>query len=411
MALEFYDNYINTQAKTPKEHWVDGAQAFVDYGFENASTLYTIKEEVTFGEQDYEDIVVRLNHIIKSQTSVNNSEDFKKIIFSDNDKIVGSGYKYQFNGYTWLTTAHDAFKYPTNAVAVRRCNHNLKWYNDEGKLIEEPCIVDYFKFSKVAGINESKVMILPDNQRMLIMQKNNRTDALNYSKRFIFNRMAWKIIDYDRTNEEGLILITVLKDFYDASKDDMENEIAVNKDPKSVYTISILNGNIETDIGGTIQLSTEVKIDGVISSGDSITYSSSDDNIATVSETGLVTGIANGSVTITAGLTNNMGINDSINSTIKVAPANNIIEEIIGDDDISVELTESYSIYKYVNGVAQADTFTFVISNSSVSMSNITGNTVLLTGINRNNSTVILTATNNITSDVINKTINISGLW
>lgn len=408
----FYTNYLNNLAKTPKESWKDDYQALTDMAFSNTSDIYTIGEELTFGTQIYTDVETRVVHIITSNTSVRSSEDYKKFIFQDNDKLLKMGNRFTFNGYTWLGVEYDKYKYESNAIIARRCNHLLKWYNKEGKLIQEPCVVDYFKYSKTAGSDESKYMILPENQRLLVLQQNQFSEPLDYGKRFIFNKMAWRILDYDRVNDDGLLYMTVEKCGINNDKDDLVNEIAYNKYPADVYTIDILDSLVEVASASTYQLQIETAINGILNTDVEVTYSSSDDSIATVSDSGLVTGVANGTIIITAELTNNDAISDVVSVEVKASPADNIVEEIEGNDEIPERLTATYEIYKYINGVAQADTYTFGISGSYTSTVSSDGNNITIKALDDSSgNTVILTATNNITSDVITKNIDLINLW
>lgn len=409
MAYELYDNYINNIAVSPQASWKNNHQELINFQFTNTFDLATIGEEVTIGTQSFSDIEVRLNHIIKGYTSVNKSKDYKKIIFKDNSKSINTGYRYQFDGFTWLAVDYDARKYNSNSIIVRRCNHTLSWYNAEGNLIQEPSVIDYFQYKSTDDIDVNKYMTVANTTRYILLQNNEYTTNLDYDRRFIFNRMAWRIINFDEISEEGIIQITVERVESDDNKDNIDTNLAINTYPIPIYTIDILNEDIEITPVGTMQIYTEVKNDGVVETP-SLTYASSDSNIATVSSTGLVTGIINGSITLTVSLSDNSSILDTITVDVVTIPVTNTFEDIIGDDEIAIGNTSTYAIYKYIDGIAQIDTYVFTINNTLVSMSSSTDNTVtLLSG--EDTGSVILTATNDITSDVINKTIDITEAW
>ena len=77
-------------------------------------------------------------------------------------------------------------------------------------------------------------------------------------------------------------------------------------------TITGITEPLEVEKGETLQLSAIVQPENAIDK--SITWVSSDDKIATVSETGLITGVAEGDVTISAIATN--GVKDEVSITI-----------------------------------------------------------------------------------------------
>ena len=77
-------------------------------------------------------------------------------------------------------------------------------------------------------------------------------------------------------------------------------------------TITGITEPLEVEKGETLQLSAIVQPENAIDK--SITWVSSDDKIATVSETGLITGVAEGDVTISAIATN--GVKDEVSIAI-----------------------------------------------------------------------------------------------
>ncbi len=81
---------------------------------------------------------------------------------------------------------------------------------------------------------------------------------------------------------------------------------AVSCSNEQVHTnISITNTDKTVEVGQTLQLT-------VTGTEEDLTYTSSDTSIATVSETGLVTGVKEGKVTLTATLTSNSSVSSSI---------------------------------------------------------------------------------------------------
>jgi hypothetical protein len=88
----------------------------------------------------------------------------------------------------------------------------------------------------------------------------------------------------------------------------------------SVTGVSISEGNQELEVGETVQLTAVVEPEDATDK--SVTWSSSNEDVATVDETGLVTAVAEGEAEITV-TTNDGGFTDSI--TVTVVPPSDFV--------------------------------------------------------------------------------------
>ncbi len=88
-------------------------------------------------------------------------------------------------------------------------------------------------------------------------------------------------------------------------------------DPISVTGVSISESDRELEEGRTVQLTAQVEPENV--TNNAVTWSSSDENVATVNETGLVTAVSAGTAEITV-TTGDGNYKDSITVTVKAAP-------------------------------------------------------------------------------------------
>lgn len=114
-------------------------------------------------------------------------------------------------------------------------------------------------------------------------------------------------------------------------------------DPR-VHNVTLI-GDSTVKVGKTIQLTAEC------SKGDEITWTSSSVENATVSETGLVTGVAEGSVTITAKCANG----DEATKTITIEPKDVLFKKATSVDDLVVgkEVVIASSDGEYVMNTTQ----------------------------------------------------------
>jgi hypothetical protein len=410
MAYKFYNAYLNVAPSSPQQNYKDDLQAMIDDQFDNASDTYIIQEELTPGTLIWTDVDVRITHAINNQTGEKLGDDWRNVIFKNIDHVYGLGHRYQFNGFYWITTNTDFYKYVTASAVVRRCNWILKWYNEFGKLQQEPCIVEYYKFTPMKNIIDNQYMLIGEKIRYITLQNNSETYKILRNRRFIIDRIAYRVISTDSVTKPGLYLLTVQEHQINPSVDDLTNSVA-NAYGNSVYTIDITNPDIVFSVGSTpIQLNTVVKLDGQVVTDTVVLYKSSNTSVATVNSSGIVSAVANGNAMITAYLYENDAVYDNLNVAVYSIPVQNIVEVISGADSIQNGLTSQYSIYKIINGVQQSDSYTFSLTGSGATMQIIDANHVNITA-NVDNGSVVLNAKNNVSGVTISKTIQLVALW
>ncbi len=134
----------------------------------------------------------------------------------------------------WLLVANDKQYLYSTGGRIMQCNQLLKWKDSSGDTVEQNCVIDEFRFYNTQGVEETKYMRLPDNQKLIMMQNNVLTETLDYTQRFIFNEMAWKIIDFDRATGDTILFITVEKSPINSQSDDEDNEIAGDQNKPTV---------------------------------------------------------------------------------------------------------------------------------------------------------------------------------
>ena len=88
-----------------------------------------------------------------------------------------------------------------------------------------------------------------------------------------------------------------------------------------------------------------------------------------------------------------------------------ITEIFVGETTIAKGTNAEWSLYKKSNGVVQPDTYVFSIVGTGASIISYTGNTVALQATGAIGSIFVLRATNNLTSVIVNKTIQVVGMW
>ena len=296
----------------------------------------------------------------------------KDIIFAPNtpSNIVASGQfiRPQRQGGIFLTTSIDKQYSDKLKAEIMECNFNLEFINDVGKQLSIPCVLK----SEASGTDGGKYVTIGKNQRMVIIQRNDETLKFARDDEFIIDGITYRIRDINSVENPGILYI----EFTEYQEGAVETH---------VYTLNILQENLAFIISQTVQLDVVVKEDDAIVTKP-IVYTSSDTGVVTVSETGLLTAISDGTATITATLRDNDAISDTVSIEIQQTPVDNI-EYRFGTDNLNELIeydTNSYDFNKYINDTIDPVSFTFSIDYNGNST-----NIATLETIDGNNCRVI----------------------
>lgn len=300
-----------------------------------------------------------------TNTDLHRIYDERKITTLHN---IQTGDLVQFNNRDWLIHNEvNGQRYGKYKALIRACDYNIK-FNFNGNIKEFPSCVD----GKFFDLDTGKYINLSADQIIVTVQENEDTLKVKVDDRFIKLGSAWSISGINRT-VKGLITFTCTQTQFRAD-DDIENEIADGKK----YYVRITNTKpIEIDEGSNVKLTYEA------TTGMNVSFTVSDSSIATVDNTGLVTGLRAGTVIITAKLGDSSFID-----TIKVIINEAAIEKsivITGASEIKFNQTVSWSA-KVMQGTDELpDIVTWSLWNDAKSgttnlatINSINGNSVTL---------------------------------
>lgn len=366
MSLPYYNAVLNT-SDSPSNLWKDDFQAFVDSEFENASDYYTIQKENNLNE--LENLGVRLVAPYKIGASSTMRDDFKNIIFPTYTTNVIIGERYYFDGYWWITIDTGNVKSSSASCLVQRCYDFLRFYDDLGIYHEIPAVVSKGGFY---DLDADKMMQLPNNQLRILIKYDNESKLIKWADvdsvdskytRFILNGQAFRTVSSDPHSMVrlgvGVLELRLQADQIRAT-DNLVDGIA---DDDDALTLLIQNGStLNLGEGQTVQINSEVTLNDVVLGNPTITYASSNTNIATVNSSGLVTAITSGSVNITATYST---ASDSIDITVSAVVADNYTVDIVSSngiiDGIKLGQTISYQSYSKNNGSPYATVGTWSV--------------------------------------------------
>jgi uncharacterized protein YjdB len=379
----------------PSDDYRDLFQENLNQEFYNATTWYSIQEENVFASGTFNDVDVRINRAIDSNTGEKMGDDWKEILFKDLGHATGLGFMYYFNSNYWVVINSEITKNLAAGCVVRRCNNALRWVDETGAYYSVPCVIDMPIKQNLDFTAISSAFVLPKGTIQIICQYNTTSNRIKPNQRFLFgnanNWTAWKVTggglqNYNNlqtlTNTTpGLITLSLERNYENVDTDDLTNGVA--RVEGDVYTITLNHSTLSVGVAQTSQLSAVVKLNDVTVTR-TVVWSSGTIAKATVSSSGLVTGVAAGNSTVTCFLYGNTGT--SATCAITVVASSQTIKEVIASPSTNYILegsSQTYTVYLYTNGTIQADTFTF-----SVVAGNVPSTNYSLTIINGNSFTV-----------------------
>lgn len=350
--------------------------------FDEAPDLYTVQEETANGSDTYADATVRIVRAINVYTGEKLGDDFKKIIFKETSHCPELGRKYYFDDNYWIVYNVEDYKNFASSLVVRRANNVLRWVDDNGVYRQEPCIIDY-PIKRSVDYSEQVNPVAPAGFIEIFTQLNEKTRKIRAGQRFLFgnvdNWIAYKVYGNGVRNflnektmdnmSAGLLALDAGANFVNDDTDDLTLGIADKY--KMVYEIALTPETFNGSIGETLQLNSIVYLNGTPITKN-VTYTTSASAIAEVTSGGLVTCIASGSVIMTSALDDNEDITDTCIITVGAFTPVYEIRVSPNDGFVLEGETKTISVYGYINGVLQGDSFVFALANNNVPASKYT---------------------------------------
>ncbi|AKG35249.1 Ig-like domain-containing protein [Paenibacillus durus] len=208
--------------------------------------------------------------------------------------------------------------------------------NSECRFSTLNCYITVGNLSIAAG----QVLSIPDGNITVFCTDYCRDLELKIDARFLLYGQAFKVTGIDRFSMPGMLILSCEKDSINTVSDDLVNGIAGGL----ACPVDIVSESAELFVGASTQLAyTSTK-------GAPVTFTSSDEGIAVVDATGLVTGINEGSATITVYNATNDRISDAIAIDV-VAPPDSFTITITNDtstpNEIKTNMTKTYNAVVY----------------------------------------------------------------
>lgn len=210
---------------------------------ENKKEIIEAQAEIQFLENladpapNGEDIVV--NGVGARAIILANRVDQSKLsmfMYTANNLATKVGDIIKWKDEEWLIFSRDLKSiHAFTKSTIMRTNERLRWYNEEGRLIDIPV---YFrgKLDSIMRENLYRQMgmsiQLDDRSAMVVAPRH--PVALN--SRFIIDGRAWRVTEHDSTTNKGLMYLSMMEDNINTATDDLVNNIA-NIDKRAVYEV------------------------------------------------------------------------------------------------------------------------------------------------------------------------------
>lgn len=351
-----------------------------------------------------------------TNTNLEQNYDDKKISslspLNRGDFVVYGGNKYMF------ISESNGQRYNKYKGIMRRLPHTVI-VNSACRFIHVDC---YITVSNL-GVTDGKVLSVLDGEITLYTKECYKDLGLKIDSKFFVDGQKFKVTGIDSFSQKGILILTCEKDSIDSVKDDVVNGIA---DGLSCH-VDITNEPTTLMIGNTLQLA------WTSTNNAPVTFTSSNNSIAIVSATGLVTGVAEGSFTVTVSNSTNGFIYDTLSISVYAPEVYTMSLYSTGDThDLAYNEQITVNKHVYLNGASATDktaTYSLVyadkntevpstIATISVDSNNIATITNVNTGIpesiyvkavlDADNSIVDYYALNLANQVVVTKTITIT---
>ena len=372
MALRFYNSFIMARTKNPTKAYYDDFVAMSEQIFDNApNVIYNeIQYEAHYGQRDFIPIpMVRVDSVVNYNTGIQVGDDYKVFIFKPDFPVkpyMGMKFKWGRNYYLVINTNNNGSL--SISAEVRRCNNTLRFFDDNGNKIYEPCIVD--AILRFTNNNDTMTIVTGKAEQYVWCQRNKRTRSIKPNDRFLFGVPEQRIGFRLYVGGLGNSLNTITGDddspsltqFYmeeyeiDFQQDDIINGFADAE--RFSYSIDISENSTYLDQGVSMPLkATLYRGKDVVDKN--IVWSSDDEDIVSIKD-GVINAVSAGETTIYAYMKDNPSIFGSMLITVLPTDTEETKYEIISVPDINYvlegeSLKVDVSLYK--NGVKQETIF------------------------------------------------------
>lgn len=312
-----------------KQYYADHTKAYYEENLQYGSNVVMAQVQGVNYDDFYAftPLRIRTAMVIDPTTGNNLGSDWQRIIVENGSiDFLPRGAKVVFNGNTWLVTNPMNIESALGTSVICRCNATWHYLDEYGNVQSEP-----FRYGQGAGelattnaVKEN--MILMNGYQHSIMQLNSNTQVLAHNMRMILGNQAFTVRGLQNfvqefTQDEDSVHIQ----YFELAKaepleiDDMEQRVAGGKTFR--WEIAVV-GQEEMNAGQSQMLKAVSMVNGEETALETTyQWASSNEDVLTVNEDGVVSSVGAGQATVTCTLLQNPNHVGSIDITVTESSA------------------------------------------------------------------------------------------
>lgn len=327
---------------------------------------------------------MRFADVVRPSSAIQRHFDDYKMVLFESPKIeyIRPGTKIVTMGSTWLATNPVNVSGASGSAVIRRCNAVWNYLDYYGNVVSEPIIVE----NERANANDSDAQnsqLITKGYFNVICQNNDATRQIDTNTRFILGSAAYRVTGYsdfemEFTGDYSTVRLLSFSVRYEEPNfviDDMVNHVAGGL----TFSWGIrVNGASSMFVGAESQLlATSYRNGSPVSESEeyptTYLWESSDENVLTIDDSGVVTAVGEGTASIRATLMQNQNYHTNFEITVEntkdgVFFTNTVPYALAAYDDITL-----YAAY-FEDGAETSEAVTFTLSGAAEgSYSYITG--------------------------------------
>ncbi len=377
---------LSQSSLTEKEREVFQMKNDLLYNFESTPSFYSINIGGTN----------KGVHIIKNKDNIYN-------ILSKPDETFSIGNLVIWNNENWLITSiFDDVQIQTKGV-IQKAEQTLQLYKNH-ILYQIPAVVESNIRLYQMGTEDNKYIETPSGTIVVRIPNTDITRQINRGEIYNLGVDNWEIKDINDILEPGLL---ILKMEYS-----QESPITHN------YVLTIINGDsLQINTTQELNILTELRDNGELISSPALLFSSSNENVATISSSGVVSPVAVGNAIMTVSMVSDSNIKDTIEIDVVSEAQNNYTYSLSSvstpDTEIKLNQSKTYVTQKYLNGVAITQTFSFsIVGNiNSYQMTVIDDNSCNIKALKSGESITLKAVDDSDNTKTIEKVISLKSLF
>ena len=354
-------NYRNNLKVVPFEKTIiDNYFSKIDQVWEYAPDIEIVEIQKDFGSTEYYPYKMRVERVFNAKTQDTRSDDWKEFLSPEPDFDLPYGLYLRWKNNYWIVYNKENFDYPTRGVICRRCITTFNWIDEWGNLREYPVSIgkpkeasDYVnvQFTNPGGFN---VFYMQLDQYSKYIRPNDRFMVGNDGYWTSYKVQGGGVANYLREetmNATSTGLLSLICFTYEGNDDTDNLEIGVANYYEKIFTMELDQYEIQQYSGFSTKIIPTIKRGTVIKDNVELSWQSSDENIVTVDEDGIITLINEGEADVICTMTKN----DSVTKSVHII---NMGEKEEGQEE---EKFYEARVYPNIHEIKQGTSQTYVV--------------------------------------------------